>query len=96
LFVLPFLPILVAPLLPVLRSFPFSLVFKVTFQHKGFEETRRLGLRNETEQMVRLVSPSGETGMLVVDSVVPEGPAHKHLEPGDVLVRMNDEVSNAV
>lgn len=27
---------------------------------------------------------------------VPEGPAHKHLEPGDVLVRMNDEVSNAV
>ncbi|KAG8072094.1 hypothetical protein GUJ93_ZPchr0006g45784 [Zizania palustris] len=65
---------------------------QVTFQHKGFEETRRLGLRNETEQMVRLVSPLGETGMLVVDSVVPEGPAHKHLEPGDVLVRMNDEV----
>jgi hypothetical protein len=24
---------------------------KVTFQHKGFEETRRLGLRNETEQV---------------------------------------------
>uniref|UniRef100_A0A0D9VK47 PDZ domain-containing protein n=1 Tax=Leersia perrieri TaxID=77586 RepID=A0A0D9VK47_9ORYZ len=65
---------------------------QVTFQHKGFEETRRLGLKNETEQMVRLVSPSGETGMLVVDSVVPEGPAHKFLEPGDVLVRMNGEV----
>ncbi|KAM0910981.1 hypothetical protein ACQ4PT_013843 [Festuca glaucescens] len=65
---------------------------QVTFQHKGFEETRRLGLGNETEQMVRLVSPAGETGMLVVDSVVPEGPAHKHLEPGDVLVRMNGEV----
>ncbi|KQK00995.1 protease Do-like 7 isoform X2 [Brachypodium distachyon] len=65
---------------------------QVTFQHKGFEETRRLGLRNETEQMVRVVSPAGETGMLVVDSVVPEGPAHKHLEPGDVLVRMNGEV----
>lgn len=82
--------------------------------------------------MVRLVSPEGETGMLVVDSVVisgaysskhvfiiphivprivlchsiicelkpeavsmqvPEGPAHKHLEPGDVLVRINEEVS---
>nr|XP_034570712.1 protease Do-like 7 isoform X4 [Setaria viridis] len=65
---------------------------QVTFQHKGFEETRRLGLRNETEQMVRLVSPAGETGMLVVDSVVPEGPAHKHLEPGDVLVCINEEV----
>ncbi|KAG2661016.1 hypothetical protein PVAP13_1KG474600 [Panicum virgatum] len=65
---------------------------QATFQHKGFEETRRLGLRNETEQMVRVVSPAGETGMLVVDSVVPEGPAHKHLEPGDVLVRINEEV----
>ncbi|CAL5019175.1 unnamed protein product [Urochloa decumbens] len=65
---------------------------QATFQHKGFEETRRLGLRNETEQMVRAVSPAGETGMLVVDSVVPEGPAHKHLEPGDVLVRINEEV----
>ncbi|AQK74163.1 Protease Do-like 7 [Zea mays] len=43
-------------------------------------------------QMVRVVSPEGETGMLVVDSVVPEGPAHKHLEPGDVLVRINEEV----
>jgi len=65
---------------------------QATFQHKGFEETRRLGLCNETEQMVRVVSPAGETGMLVVDSVVPEGPAHKHLEPGDVLVRINEEV----
>jgi len=105
---------------------------QATFQHKGFEETRRLGLRNETEQMVRVVSPAGETGMLVVDSVVisgskhvfimplivlhtvlchsipcdfwnwkavsmqvPEGPAHKHLEPGDVLIRINEEVSTA-
>ncbi|XP_020088090.1 protease Do-like 7 isoform X2 [Ananas comosus] len=45
-----------------------------------------------TLQMVRLVSPIDETGMLVVDSVVPGGPAHKHLEPGDVLVCLNGEV----
>ncbi|OVA11903.1 PDZ domain [Macleaya cordata] len=65
---------------------------QVTFLHKGFDETRRLGLKSETEQMVRHASPVGETGMLVVDSVVPGGPAHKQLEPGDVLVRVNGEV----
>ncbi|XP_042500130.1 protease Do-like 7 isoform X2 [Macadamia integrifolia] len=65
---------------------------QLTFLHKGFDETRRLGLRSEIEQMVRHASPIAETGMLVVDSVVPGGPAHKHLEPGDVLVRVNGEV----
>lgn len=65
---------------------------QVTFVHKGFDETRRLGLQSETEQMVRHASPPGETGMLVVDSVVPGGPAHKHLEPGDILIRINGEV----
>ncbi|XP_065849796.1 protease Do-like 7 isoform X2 [Euphorbia lathyris] len=66
---------------------------RITFLHKGFDETRRLGLRSETEQMVRHASPLGETGMLVVDSVVPGGPAHTQLEPGDVLVHVNGEVS---
>eukprot|EP00252_Welwitschia_mirabilis_P018169 TRINITY_DN40411_c0_g1_i1.p1 TRINITY_DN40411_c0_g1~~TRINITY_DN40411_c0_g1_i1.p1 ORF type:complete len:1096 (+),score=238.79 TRINITY_DN40411_c0_g1_i1:357-3644(+) len=65
---------------------------QMTLGHKGFDETRRLGLKRETEQTVRKCSPSEETGMLVVDSVVPGGPAHKHLEPGDILVRVNGEV----
>ncbi|CAN1228026.1 Protease Do-like 7 [Linum perenne] len=64
----------------------------VTFVHKGFDETRRLGLKSETEQIVRVASPLGETGMLVVDSAVPGGPAHTQLEPGDMLVRVNGEV----
>ncbi|KAL9827469.1 Protease Do-like 7 [Arabidopsis thaliana] len=54
---------------------------QMTFLHKGFDEIRRLGLRSETEQVVRHASPTGETGMLVVDSV-----------PGDVLVRVNGTV----
>ncbi|QHO45102.1 Protease Do-like [Arachis hypogaea] len=41
------------------------------------------------EQMVRHSSASSETGMLVVDSMVPGSPTYKHLEPGDVLVRVN-------
>ncbi|KAB2057491.1 hypothetical protein ES319_A11G172500v1 [Gossypium barbadense] len=65
---------------------------QTTFLHKGFDEIRRLGLQSETEQMARHASAQGETGMLVVDSVVPGGPAHNHLEPGDVLVRVNREV----
>ncbi|KAL8231156.1 hypothetical protein R6Q57_000934 [Mikania cordata] len=65
---------------------------QATFVHKGFEETRRLGLQSETEQLVRHASPLSETGMLVVDSVVPGGPAYNQLEPGDVLVCMNGEV----
>ncbi|GJW92097.1 protease Do-like protein 7 isoform X2 [Tanacetum coccineum] len=52
-----------------------------TFVHNGFDETLRLGLQSETEQLFRHASPLNETGMLVVDSVV-----------SDVLVRMNGEV----
>ncbi|KAI3838210.1 hypothetical protein MKX03_020558 [Papaver bracteatum] len=65
---------------------------QATFLHKGFNETRKLGLKRETEQMVRNVSPAGETGMLVVDSLVPDGPADEQLQPGDILVRVNGEV----
>jgi S1-C subfamily serine protease len=33
-----------------------------------------------------------ETGMLVVKSRLPKGPADGHLVPGDILLRVNDEV----
>ncbi|KAL9231290.1 hypothetical protein vseg_006535 [Gypsophila vaccaria] len=65
---------------------------QVTFVHKGFDETFRLGLKRDTELMVRNASPPEETGMLIVDSVVPGGPAYKQLETGDVLVCVNGEV----
>ncbi|XP_050227887.1 protease Do-like 7 [Mercurialis annua] len=66
---------------------------QVTFRYKGFEKVRQLGLQSETEQMVRRASPPDETGMLVVQSVVPGGPADTQLEPGDVLVCVNGEVT---
>ncbi|KAL9226509.1 hypothetical protein vseg_002315 [Gypsophila vaccaria] len=65
---------------------------QATFVHKGYDETYRLGLQSTTELIVRNASPPEETGMLIVDSVVPGGPAHKLLEAGDVLVRVNGEV----
>ena len=43
------------------------------------------GLRRETEAAVRRRFPDG-TGLLVVDEVVPAGPADGALEPGDVLL----------
>jgi hypothetical protein len=36
---------------PHIIPIQISVLLKVTFQHKGFEETRRLGLGNETEQV---------------------------------------------
>ena len=42
---------------------------------------------------MRQVSPAEETGMLVVEIVVPGGPADTKLEAGDVLVEVNGTVS---
>ncbi|KAL0378006.1 UNVERIFIED_CONTAM: Protease Do-like 7 [Sesamum radiatum] len=73
------------------------VVRALKFLEKGIESVANkleaVSIPRGTLQIVRHASPSRETGMLVVDSVVPGGPAHKHLEAGDVLVRLNGEVS---
>ena len=58
---------------------------------KPFDECRRLGLTAAHEAAIRKGFPK-ETGLLVADIVLPEGPADKKLEEGDVLVNVNGEI----
>jgi S1-C subfamily serine protease len=63
---------------------------ETVFVYTPFDEVRRLGLRPQTEEMMRKRFPTN-TGMLVVSEVQPGSPAEKILEPGDILVRVNGE-----
>ena len=58
---------------------------------KPFDECRRLGLTPEWEAAIRKGFPQ-ETGMLVAEIVLPQGPAHTKIEEGDVLVKVNGEL----
>ncbi|KAF2819600.1 Pro-apoptotic serine protease NMA111 [Ophiobolus disseminans] len=57
---------------------------------KPFDECRRLGLSPELEKAVRTQFPK-ETGMLVAEVVLPEGPASTKIEEGDLLTKVNGE-----
>lgn len=61
---------------------------QATFKRQSYDELRRLGLPEELELGARLEFPE-QTGMLVVEDIVPEGPADGILETGDILVRIN-------
>lgn len=58
---------------------------------KPFDECRRLGLSPQWEAAVRKDAPK-ETGMLVAEIILPEGPADEKLEEGDILVKVNGEL----
>ncbi|KAI8989322.1 trypsin-like cysteine/serine peptidase domain-containing protein [Pilobolus umbonatus] len=60
------------------------------FIYRPFDESRRLGLRPETEEKLRKLFPD-EIGLLVVESVLPGGPAYKKIEEGDILLTINGE-----
>ncbi|MGI9259305.1 MAG: trypsin-like peptidase domain-containing protein, partial [Gammaproteobacteria bacterium] len=59
--------------------------------HKPFAELRRLGLTEMTEATVREAFPE-QTGMLVVERVIPGAAAESFLQTGDILVRVNGEL----
>src|SRR5690348_244644 len=64
---------------------------QVVFQYTPYDELRRLGLQEKTEETARKNFPA-LTGMLVVSEVLPGGPGDGTLQPGDVLVRVNGKL----
>jgi S1-C subfamily serine protease len=65
---------------------------QTVFAYTPFDEVRRLGLRSETEEEVRRKFPAN-TGMLVVVEVQKGSAAEQVIEPGDVLVKLNGQLT---
>ncbi|MDE2139562.1 MAG: trypsin-like peptidase domain-containing protein [Gammaproteobacteria bacterium] len=58
------------------------------FQHVYYDELERLGLPADEEARLRQAHPDW-TGLLVVNRVLPGGPADGVLQPGDILLSVN-------
>lgn len=65
--------------------------FQTLFSHQPFRELSRLGLSTELEARVR-AADSQTNGMLTVGQVIPGGVADQKLEPGDILVSIDDQL----
>ncbi|KAF7720820.1 serine protease [Apophysomyces ossiformis] len=61
------------------------------FEYLPYNEVRRLGLKAHVEEKVRHKFPE-ETGMLVVRSLLPKGPADGILVPGDIVIGCNGQM----
>jgi S1-C subfamily serine protease len=63
---------------------------QTVFQHKPYDELKRLGLTDPVEATARSSFPD-QTGMLVVEQVIPGSPAEGQLEVGDILISVNGD-----
>ncbi len=61
-----------------------------TFVYESFDELRRLGLRDDTEAVIRERFP-GQLGMLVVNDILPDSVADNRLKIGDIIVEIDGE-----
>ena len=61
-----------------------------TFVYESFDELRRLGLREDTEAVVRERFPD-RLGMLVVNEILPDSVADGLLEVGDIIVEIDGQ-----
>ncbi|PCJ48642.1 MAG: hypothetical protein COA74_08005 [Gammaproteobacteria bacterium] len=64
---------------------------ETTFIHKSYAELVRLGLKAKEEDSFREEDPESQ-GALVVEHILPEGPAADLLEPGDILFRIDGQL----
>ena len=61
------------------------------FERKPYDELTRLGLSEESERAARSSFPD-QTGMLVVEQIIPGSPADGRIAVGDILLRVNGEL----
>lgn len=70
---------------------------QTTFEYQSYDALLQLGLGHHLEKRLRSQSTQQHSdivneGLLVVKSVLPDGPAFGHLEPGDILLTCNGQL----
>lgn len=63
---------------------------QTVFKYTPYDEVKRLGLSQNSEQLFREKFPLS-IGLLVVQKVIPKGPADGILEAGDILLKVKGE-----
>lgn len=59
------------------------------FLHRTFNQLKRLGLGSSLVHLIRTTMPKA-SGLLVVNQVIPGGPADGKLQPGDILLSIDN------